>query len=161
MRAQDRNTSPPSYATFCTNEMGGERVSRQSPCDSILKWSIPQKKEEEEAGCLRRSEEKSNTHLSLHFSFKGSLFNRRRALRRLQRCERAQRASKTRHACFQNRNPILEAGMSSVLIKIDQTMMTFLSSTKASGKTNMVLWFYDLPLSETVRFCSLRFGGYN
>jgi len=40
-----------------------------------------EKKELEEEGCLRRSKEKSNTHLSLHFSFKGSLFNGRRALR--------------------------------------------------------------------------------
>jgi len=43
----------------------------------------------------RRTEEKSNTHLSPHFSFKGSLSNRRRALRRRQRCERSQRASIT------------------------------------------------------------------
>jgi len=69
--------------------------------------------EDEEGGCLRRSEEKSNTHLSLHFSFKGSLFNRRRDLRRQQRCERAQRASKTRRPdsiigwCIL---PILESG---------------------------------------------------
>jgi len=35
-----------------------------------------EKKEGEEGGCLRRSEEKSNTHLSLHFSFKSDA-NRR------------------------------------------------------------------------------------
>jgi len=58
---------------------------------------------------------KKKTHLALHFSFKGSLFNRRRALRRRQRCERAQRASKTRMPpsrigwCIL---PILESGMS-------------------------------------------------
>jgi len=76
-------------------------------------WGDFEKKEGEEGACLRRSEEKSNTPLSLHFSFKGSLFNRRRALRRRQRRERAQRARKTRRPystiglCI---HPILEPG---------------------------------------------------
>jgi len=100
-------------------------------CEMVWCWTLPptvrpsssqltaacgdfEKKEGEEGGCLRRSEEKSNTHISLHFSFKGSLSTRRRALRRRQRCERAQRASITRRPdsriglCIL---PILESGI--------------------------------------------------
>jgi len=87
-----------------------------------------EKKDGEEGGCLRRSEEKSNTHLSLHFSFKGSLFNRRLDLRQQQRCERAQRASKTRMPasrigwCIL---PILESGILVLTDKIEIEMENF------------------------------------
>jgi len=85
---------------------------KASPSHSL--FLLQEKKEGEEGGCLRRSEEKSNTHLSLNFSFKGSLFNRRRALRPRQRCERAQRASKTRMPASRIGGcilPILESGI--------------------------------------------------